>query len=124
MPLLRAFEVGSPLENLRLAIVWGTGSGVAVGLAAVAMLSAAHLPGSAASLAVRLGSALFAAITLESVLHLAFMSGVVGATGQRRLGIAVATVAYVLFHMATLGGQPPSAFPDASLQPLRANSNV
>jgi len=81
-------------------------SGAVLGLAGLMMLRLLHIPTGGGSLTVRIGSALFAAITLESVLHLAVMSGVVRATGRVNLGILVAALVYVGFHLATLGGQP------------------
>jgi len=106
MPLLRALEARTPLEISRSALSRALVSGAVLGLAGLMMLRLLHIPTGGGSLTVRIGSALFAAITLESVLHLAVMSGVVRATGRVNLGILVAALVYVGFHLATLGGQP------------------
>ena len=106
MPLLRQYETRAPIRVNRQAVLSAIASGVVVGVAGIIALRIAGVPGSAGSLLVKASSAFFAAITLESVLHLAIMSGVVRATRNVPLGIAVATVAYIGFHMFTLGGQP------------------
>jgi hypothetical protein len=106
MPLLRALEAGTPPPNAgRLAGV-ALVSGIVVGALGLTALRLAQVPAAPGSFLVRVASALFAAVTLESVLHLAIMSGVVRATGRVGIGIAVSTVAYILFHLSTLGGQP------------------
>ena len=106
MPLLRQYESRTPIQVDGRAVLTALASGVVVGIAGIIALRVAGLPSSAGSVLVRAASAFFAAITLESVLHLAIMSGVVRATRRAALGIAVATVAYVGFHLLTLGGQP------------------
>jgi len=106
MPLLRSWETRSPLQINRSALNRALVSGAVFGLAGLIMLRLVQIPTGGGSLPVRIGSALFAAITLESVLHLAVMSGVVRATGRVNLGIFVAALVYVGFHLATLGGQP------------------
>lgn len=108
MPLLRAFETHTPLSVNRLALACTLPAGAVLGLLGLAALRHLHLPAGPAALWVRIGSAGFAAITLESVLHLAIMSGVVRATRRVGLGLGVATLAYIVFHLATLGGQPPT----------------
>ena len=115
MPLLRAFENRAALPRATSLVTWGLGCGVAVGGAGLAVLRLLDVPTSAASLSVRLGSAVFAAVTLESVLHLAIMSGAVRGSGRRDVGIAVATLAYMVFHLSTLGGQPASVIALASV---------
>ncbi|MEO8451509.1 MAG: hypothetical protein ABI647_17075 [Gemmatimonadota bacterium] len=108
MPLLRAFETRTAAPRMGRPIGWAVRGGAAFGIAGIAALRIAHIPGGSGSLPVKIGSALFAAVTLESVLHLAIMSGVVRATGRIWAGIAAATVAFILFHLSTLGGQPAS----------------
>ena len=106
MPLLRQYEARAAIQVDRKAVLTAVVAGVVVGVAGIIALRVANVPSSAGSFPVRAASAFFAAITLESVLHLAIMSVVVRATRNVTLGIAVATVAYIGFHMLTLGGQP------------------
>ena len=115
MPLLRAFETGTaPPRADKLAFV-ALGSGAVVGALGIVALRLAQVPTAPGSFLVRVASALFAAVTLESVLHLAIMSGVVRATGRVGVGIAASTLVYILFHLSTLGGQPMSVVALASI---------
>lgn len=106
MPLLRAVERRSKLQFDRTALTYSIAGGAAFGLTGLVALRLLHLPSSAAAPSVRVGSAVFAAITLEVVIHLAVMSGVALATRRVILAIGISTVVYVVFHLATLGGQP------------------
>ena len=115
MPLLRAFETGTAPPSASRMAVLALGSGVFVGGFGLMVLRLAQVPSAPGSFLVRTASALFAAVTLESVLHLAIMSGVVRATGRVGLGIALSTLAYILFHLMTLGGQPMSVVALATL---------
>ncbi len=107
MSMLRAFESKSrwPISTVGLSSAAAVGIGIGIGLFGLALFAIFDLPSSTASFAVRVGSALFAAVTLETVLHLAIMSGVVAATRSIRAGIVVSTAAYIGFHLMSLGGQ-------------------
>jgi len=93
MPLLRAFETGAVTPNAGRLAALALLSGVFVGGFGLAVLRLAQVPNAPGSFLIRVASALFAAVTLESVLHLAIMSGVVAATGRVGLGIAASTLA-------------------------------
>ena len=105
MPYLRRLDFPAApraRENFAPAISFG----VLFAIAAIAVLRGFHqhnLPGPLWS---RIASVLFAAGSLEIVVHLFVMSTVVQiARGRRWAGILVAAVAFTFFHVAGLGGQ-------------------
>ncbi len=105
MPVLRAFESGNRPPSATPGLLPAIAVGLGIGLFGLALFAMFDLPSSPASFAVRAGSAVFAAVTLEAVLHLAIMSGVVAATRSTTAGIVIATLAYIGFHLTSLGGQ-------------------
>ena len=105
MPYLRRLDfpaAPSAQENFLPAILFG----VLFAIAAIAVLRGFHqhnLPGPLWS---RIASVLFAAGSLEIVVHLFVMSTVVKVSrGRRWPGILIAAVAFTFFHVAVLGGQ-------------------
>lgn len=101
MPLLRRLDgVSDPVPargGLRSAIA----SGALIAAAAILILDAFQQPNMGGSLGSRLASTLFAAINLETVIHLFVMSGVVRLAGGRIwLGIVVSTLLFVIAHAA------------------------
>ncbi|MBI3409148.1 MAG: CPBP family intramembrane metalloprotease [Planctomycetes bacterium] len=109
MPLLRAWEMRSPIRPTALGILRAVGVGAAFGFGALAVLRIVQISEVNASLPAKVGSALFAAVTLEVVVHLALMSGVVVLSGGRVwLGIAISALAFVAFHLSTVADQPMS----------------
>lgn len=115
MPILRAFESGSRPPNATPGLAPALAVGIGIGLFGLALFAIFDLPSSPAPLAVRAGSAIFAAVTLEAVLHLAIMSGVVAATRSTTAGIVIATLAYIGFHLTSLGGQEATIILAATL---------
>lgn len=105
MPYLRRLDfpaAPSARENFLLSILFG----VLFAIAAIAVLRAFHQPNLPGPLWSRVASVLFAAGSLEIVVHLFVMSTVVQiARGRRWPGILVAAVAFTFFHVAGLGGQ-------------------
>ena len=105
MPYLRRLD--SPAapearENFVPAILFG----VLFAIAAIAVLRGFHQQNLAGPLWSRAASVLFAAGSLEIVVHLFVMSAVVQiARGCRWPGVLVAAVAFTFFHVAGLGGQ-------------------
>jgi len=107
MPLLRGFETGALVAPTRASLARAAAIGLAIGAMGIVAFRLARAPSGGGTLAARLASALFAAVTLELVLHLAVMSGVVRLTrGRVGTGILAAAAAYLAFHLSTLGGQP------------------
>lgn len=101
MPLLLAFEgraAGAALDGR--GALFAVGGGVVLAVVSVGSLRVLDLENMAGPLAVRLASTLFAAITIEVVIHLAIMSALVAWTRSRWIGIVGATVIFVLFHAA------------------------
>lgn len=108
MPLLRTLDAAAATRSLdRWAAALAIGGGTILALAAAGAVQALDLVNMPGSLGARLLSTLFAAISLEVVLHLAIMSGVVAWTRSRWTGIAVSTLAFLLFHVAGATSQPP-----------------
>lgn len=105
MPYLRRLDF--PAEphtrgNFAPALLFGT----VFALAAIAVLRGFHQPNLAGPLWSRIASVLFAAGSLEIVVHLFVMSTVVQiARGRRWPGILAAAVVFTFFHVAGLGGQ-------------------
>jgi hypothetical protein len=88
MPLLMSIEARRPIRApVRIATLVAVAGGAVFGLAAIGMLRGFGLENMPGSLAARLSSTLFAAISLEVVLHLAIMSGLVAWTRSRWAGI-------------------------------------
>lgn len=115
MPALRAWEDGWPRSGAALpvdrrAMVVALLGGLAFGIAAVALLRWLHMPPVAGSLAAKVLSALFAAVTLEVVVHLLIMSAVVRLAKRVWVGIAASAVAFMLFHASGSAGQAPMVF--------------
>ena len=110
MPLLRRLDRVEPFSTIAsrgimVTLVVSAGLG-GIGLAALRLIDAPPLPGGPTARAL---STLFAAGPLEVVLHLGIMSVVIWlAHGRRWIGILVAAVCLVGFHLT--GGalqQPP-----------------
>jgi hypothetical protein len=105
MPYLRLFDgvFEAPTKNgFLIAGIFG----VLFALASIALLRFLRLPNLAGPLWSRLASTIFAAGSLELVLHLGFMSLVVKLTsGRRWTGILAAAVAFVIFHVSGLADQ-------------------
>jgi hypothetical protein len=111
MPLLRRIEGVSPVvadtrhsasEALLSAVILG----LIFGLGGAVFLHILHAPPLPGSLPARLASSLFAAVNLESVIHLLIMSATVRFTRRVWLGVAVAAVAFVAFHASGVAGLP------------------
>ncbi|HEY4239053.1 MAG TPA: CPBP family glutamic-type intramembrane protease [Kofleriaceae bacterium] len=107
MPALRRIE-GTAEASERRGLAIACAGAIAGGAAAVATLHAFELPNLGGSLAVRLASTAFAAITLEVVIHLFFLAAMVRLTRSRRIGIAVSTLVFVVFHAGGALGAPPA----------------
>jgi hypothetical protein len=107
MPFLKDLETRQRIRlldpgSLLLAIA----GGILLGFAAVGVLRGFGLENMPGSLAARLSSTLFAAVSLEVVIHLGIMSGVVARTRSRWCGILGAAAVFVLFHAGGVTGQP------------------
>jgi len=108
MPLLRAWERRSALPVNWRGIASALAVGAAFGVLGILLLGALHAPPLAGSLAIRLASVLFAAVTLETVVHLLVMSAVVRLSGHVWLGVVAGALAFVLFHASGSAGLPPA----------------
>jgi len=106
MPMLRRLDGTTEPMPSRSAVAIACGGAVAGGVAAVLTLRAFGLPNLQGSLGVRLASTAFAAITLEVVIHLACLAGVIRLSRSRGLGIAISTLVFLVFHAAGAVGAP------------------
>ena len=108
MPLLRRLDgsSGSPIPRTAIGVTLAISIGL--GLIGLLALRLVDVPPLAGSVAARALSAIFAAGTLEIVLHLGAMSTVVWlARGRRAPGIVVAAVLLVVFHLSGGGLDQP-----------------
>ena len=104
MPYLRRLDaiLETPKKNgLPVALIFG----VLFALASIVLLRSLHLPNLAGPLCSRLASTLFAAGSLELVVHLFVMSLIVKLSSNRWTGIVAAAIAFVLFHVSGIAGQ-------------------
>lgn len=98
MPWLRRLDgTTEPMPPPRATAISIAGA-LAGGAAAVITLRAFDLPNLGGSIAVKLASTIFAAVTLEIVIHLACLAGVVRLTRSHGLGIAASTLVFLIFH--------------------------
>lgn len=105
MPYLRRLDgvFEAPAKHgVQVALAFG----VLFAVASIALLRSLHVPNFAGPLWSRVASTVFAAGSLELVIHLLLMSLIVRLTrGRRWTGIAAAALAFVLFHASGLVGQ-------------------
>lgn len=105
MPYLRRLDGAAEAPAKSGFLVAGI-AGVLFALASIALLRYLHLPNLAGPLWSRLASTLFAAGSLELVVHLLLMSLIVRLTaGRRWTGVLAAAVAFVLFHASGVADQ-------------------
>lgn len=108
MPWLRALDDRvAPSRADHRGTMIAIAGGVTFALASIATLRAFDLENMPGSLTVRLLSTVFAAISMEVVLHLAIMSGLTAWTRSPWIGIAGSTLAFLLFHTAGAVNQAP-----------------
>lgn len=101
MPLLRRLDGASDPGPASAGALSAIVSGVLIAAAAILILHAFQQPNLGGSFSSRLASTVFAAVNLETVIHLFVMSAVVRLAGGRIwLGIVVSTVLFVIFHAA------------------------
>ena len=101
MPLLRAFEVREDARFSTGGLAVAAAAGLAFGLAGVAALRLTGAPRLPGGLLVRILTTPFAAITLEVVLHLFFMSAVVWLARRRVwVGVLASGILLAAFHLA------------------------
>jgi hypothetical protein len=107
MPWLRRYEAGAKSAAAPAgATLWAAVGGLAFGLLSVAVLRSFGLPNLGGSLPARLATTLFAGVSLELVVHLAVMSGVVRLTHRPWAGVVASTLAFALFHGGGAFTQP------------------
>lgn len=106
MPVLRRLDGTTEPMPPRSGVAIACAGAIAGGVAAVVTLRAFELPNLHGTLGVRLASTAFAAITLEVVIHLACLAGVIRLSRSRGLGIAISTLVFLVFHAAGALGAP------------------
>ena len=108
MPLLRNLETGRRIHALEAgALRWSLGGGAVLGLLAALLLRVLEVPPLPGSFPARLATTLFAAVSLEVVIHLAIMSALVAWRGSLWAGILAAALVFMIFHSAAVAAQPP-----------------
>lgn len=108
MPLLRDLEAGQRMRALDArGLRWSLAGGTGFGLLAAIMLRILHIPNLPGSLATRLSTTLFAAISLEVVIHLGIMSALVAWRRSLWTGILGSALAFVIFHSGGAAAQTP-----------------
>ena len=75
---------------------------------AVLLLTWFGVPNLSGPFLARIATTLFGAVTIEIVIHLAIMSGVVRFTRSVRAGIAVSSHVFVVFHASGTFGMDPA----------------
>lgn len=107
LPLLRAWERREPMRVGRRALLVSLAVGLAIAAIGLLSLRWVGLSAGGGSLAARAASTLFAAVTLEVILHLCLMSGVaVLLRGRIGAAVVVTSALFVLFHLGNLPQQP------------------
>jgi hypothetical protein len=107
LPLLRAWERRQPVRVDRHALLLSVALGLALGILGLAVLRHVGLSGGSGSLAARAVSTLFAAVTLEVIVHLGLMSGL-AVLLRGRVGAAnvLSAAIFVAFHLSGMQEQP------------------
>jgi membrane protease YdiL (CAAX protease family) len=100
MPALRRLD-GAGADRVAIrGIQLAVAGGAAAAAAAIAVLRGFGLENLHGPLPARIASTAFAAITLELVVHLAVMSGVVRLTRSRLAGVIVSALLFAVIHAA------------------------
>lgn len=108
MPLLRGIERGEFVRPDRRSLLISVVAGVLAGVIALFALNALDAPAMPGSLVTRIASAVFAAVTLEVVVHLLGMGLIIRATGRIWAGVVGTAIIFVLFHLSGTAGLSPA----------------